>query len=619
MTSHGLERSRRPAIALAAIAAITAAHVAGGAARGQAAQTAWRVRVNGQEVACTPPPRTNEGHVLLPASLLKQHLGITVAQDAKTGVWTLRSGSHELRLRTWQRDYVADGQRRRAAWPPELIGNSLFVPLQTVAIAFELPASTTRIGDRATVDIGGAGVTLTDLRQGAHADYFRVVLEFSGPPAFTWKSAGQQVSVEVTNVTGRAHVRHLRPTDPVAADILEQQMEAGPLRLEITLAQEAAPRVYTLADPPRLVVDLYRKPTAPPGPEVEPPRLVTGPAATVERRNFSTPAGAVAVTVVRVDLSQPGVEVRPALAGQTVMQKARPSTIARREGASAAINGGFFAKEGPPLGMLVIDGEWIKHPSAGRTVLGITQDNKVLMERVFLRAGATFPKIGRIEIDALNRRHVAEGEAVLFTDRWGPQAPARRHNVKAAISRAQVVERVDTSGAAIAIPEGGYVLSATGGKARALAKAQVGTTVDISLGCTPPWNDLKHALGGGPRLVAGGRKYCTAEAESFRGDVKNGRALRSAVGLDAQGRLMLVAVSGKAGGSAGMSLDELASTMLKLGAVDAMNLDGGSSSALIVNGQLASRSTGWERAVSNALLVFLPRPDTRAAKPPDSD
>jgi len=613
MTSHGLGCSQRPRAMLAAIAAAIAAQVASSAAWGQAAgPSTWTVRVNGQAVECRPSPRSSDGHVLLPASLLEQHLGVSVAQDEKTGVWALRSGSHELQLRSWQREYVADGQRGRAAWPPELIGDQVYVPLETLAAGLELAASSSQVGPHATIDVGGPPITLIDLRQGRHEAYFRVVLEFDGPPVFTWQAAGRQVTVEVTNIRGKAHARHIRPTDPLAAEIREQQAPGGPLRLEISLTQDAEPKVYTLAGPPRLVVDLARKlPQAPPTGPVQPP-VVTGPAATVEQRSFSTPAGPVAVTVLRVDLRQPGVEVRPALGGETVMEKARPSTIAQRAGASAAINGGFFAREGPPLGMLVIDGEWIKHPIAGRTVLGLTQDGKVLMERLFLRAAAAFPQVGTIEVDALNQRHVAEGEVVLFTRRWGPEAPARPHNVKVAISSQQVVERVDTSGGPLPIPEGGSVLSATGGKARALAQAQPGTTVEISLGCTPPWKDLKHALGGGPRLVAGGRKYCTAEAEGFRGDVKYGRAERSAVGVDAEGRLLLVAASG----SQGMTLDELASTMLKLGAVDAMNLDGGSSSALIVNGQLAGRpSSGWERPVSNALLVFLPAADTRVAKP----
>jgi exopolysaccharide biosynthesis protein len=54
-----------------------------------------------------------------------------------------------------------------------------------------------------------------------------------------------------------------------------------------------------------------------------------------------------------------------------------------------------------------------------------------------------------------------------------------------------------------------------------------------------------------------------------------------------------------------MTLDELAALMLRLGAREALNLDGGGSSALVVRGMVRNRpsdATG-ERAVGNALAL----------------
>ena len=72
------------------------------------------------------------------------------------------------------------------------------------------------------------------------------------------------------------------------------------------------------------------------------------------------------------------------------------------------------------------------------------------------------------------------------------------------------------------------------------------------------------------------------------------------------GRYILLVADGRQGYySSGLTLQELAATMQKLGAVDAMNLDGGGSTALAVRGKIVNRpSDGIERRVANALLVM---------------
>ncbi|HCA87096.1 MAG TPA: hypothetical protein DEQ61_17425, partial [Streptomyces sp.] len=81
---------------------------------------------------------------------------------------------------------------------------------------------------------------------------------------------------------------------------------------------------------------------------------------------------------------------------------------------------------------------------------------------------------------------------------------------------------------------------------------------------------------------------------------------RTLLGVDARGRLLLVTSAGRQPGySDGLGLNEAARLMKSLGAVDAMNLDGGGSSAMALNGELItmpSDATG-ERPVGDALLL----------------
>lgn len=117
---------------------------------------------------------------------------------------------------------------------------------------------------------------------------------------------------------------------------------------------------------------------------------------------------------------------------------------------------------------------------------------------------------------------------------------------------------------------------------------------------------LTEAIGGFPQLLAGGEKVGDLEVGD-RPDFARERHPRTAVGLDLQAqRLWLVVVDGRQEGwSAGMSLPELADLMEALGARDALNLDGGGSSVMVIGGRRVSRPSdaGGERAVVNALAL----------------
>ncbi|MYR59500.1 sporulation protein, partial [Streptomyces sp. SID625] len=118
-----------------------------------------------------------------------------------------------------------------------------------------------------------------------------------------------------------------------------------------------------------------------------------------------------------------------------------------------------------------------------------------------------------------------------------------------------------------------------------------------------------------PTLVARGRIHIDAAAEgvvdsrdlSFGYAWSNVRQPRTMAGVDARGRLILATVDGRrTGGSEGFTLQEAAAFMRSLGAVDALNLDGGGSTAMAVGGVLVnnpSDATG-ERAVGGTVQVL---------------
>jgi hypothetical protein len=117
---------------------------------------------------------------------------------------------------------------------------------------------------------------------------------------------------------------------------------------------------------------------------------------------------------------------------------------------------------------------------------------------------------------------------------------------------------------------------------------------------------VRDALGAGPALLRDGRIQVTADEEVFFGTTIPQVHPRTAAGRTANGALILMVVDGRQPESRGVSLEELASLMRDAGAVDAINLDGGGSSALVVNGVLLNRPQGRreERQVMSALVTF---------------
>ena len=149
------------------------------------------------------------------------------------------------------------------------------------------------------------------------------------------------------------------------------------------------------------------------------------------------------------------------------------------------------------------------------------------------------------------------------------------------------------------------VLSAHGKAMAAFSGLKVGDVVELKQSLGTLWDRAEDVLGAGPMLVQGGQVYVTTKLEKFGDDVAAGRAPRTAIGRTKQGSVLLVVVDGRQQKSIGMTLTEMAVLMQELGAEDAMNLDGGGSSEMVVGNEVMNRpSDGRERSVGAALAIF---------------
>jgi hypothetical protein len=120
------------------------------------------------------------------------------------------------------------------------------------------------------------------------------------------------------------------------------------------------------------------------------------------------------------------------------------------------------------------------------------------------------------------------------------------------------------------------------------------------------WWKMRTSVGGGPTLIHDGKMWITNREEQLFPGLEKERLPRTAMGYTRDGRLIILAVQGRFPGLAdGITLQEEARILLDLGCYEALNLDGGGSSCLLVNGKetiLPSDRNG-ERPVPAVFLI----------------
>jgi exopolysaccharide biosynthesis protein len=142
----------------------------------------------------------------------------------------------------------------------------------------------------------------------------------------------------------------------------------------------------------------------------------------------------------------------------------------------------------------------------------------------------------------------------------------------------------------------------------------MGARVRLNLNLSPveteqadSWRKATSVIGGGPQLIKAGRVEITNTAENILPSFVSDTHPRTAFAKLKSGQILLVTVDGREPGeSVGMSLTMLADLLLEFGAVEAINLDGGGSTTMVIRNKLVNKpsdATG-ERPVSDAILIY---------------
>ena len=273
--------------------------------------------------------------------------------------------------------------------------------------------------------------------------------------------------------------------------------------------------------------------------------------------------------------------IEPSTASTTLAAKTKISAIANRENAIVAINGGYFKPQtGVPLGTLMINKKIYTGPIYDRVAMGIF-DNGFEMARVKLDA-VLQTNIGGLKIDNVNQPRMLSVHTIVYTPDWGEYSPPTPKYGKQIVVEDGKITKV-TYGRS-KIPQNGFVVVGPEKKLNTIVNAR---KLKLKLNINPEWRDVNHIISGGPYLVKNGEVFVDMTAQKL-GSV-GGRNPRTAIGYTKDNNLIMLTADGREGSSIGLTLMELANLMKDLGCVNAMNLDGGGSTVMYVNGQVVNK------------------------------
>jgi hypothetical protein len=336
------------------------------------------------------------------------------------------------------------------------------------------------------------------------------------------------------------------------------------------------------------------------------------------------------LNALRISPQSPTLRWSSELAGKTINEEGTvkgrltPTLMAAQSGAIAAVNADFFSFDhGAPLGLMVRNGELVTTAARPRAVFGWgPKDAGTGLARstatLNLGGGSTLP------IDAVNQPVGTNGLA-FYTPTVGtvlsakpnltlvfkiPDAPISPETSVTATLDYALPDAQRTE-----VPAGRALLVATGTQMANIAGIRPGDSVTIRVKTEGfDWERYENVVGGGPLLLKGGEPAIDAAEEGFNESFLV-RHPRTAIGKTAQGDVWIVTVDGRQTSSVGATLDDMARIMKRLGCTDAINLDGGGSTALNILGLTVNRpSDGVERPVANGILVFGPKPKLLGSK-----
>ena len=262
---------------------------------------------------------------------------------------------------------------------------------------------------------------------------------------------------------------------------------------------------------------------------------------------------------------------------QTVMNFAKAE-----ENVVAATNADFFSAykgdQNFSLGIEIKDGKFLQSHINSDMAAGFFKENVLSFFYPSLSVSVKAPNEMQTTLSHINKPTDYYGALLMYTSDFNSgTSPFLPEGITAVtVTEGKVSAKGVSLGGTIPIPENGYILVIDDNMTPFLdINFNIGDSVELSSEATPSLNGVETAFGGGTMLLSNGEKAPITH------DVK-GNHPRTAIGTNADGTVIyMITVDGRQTQSRGVSLDTLADICLELGCVNALNFDGGGSTAMV--------------------------------------
>jgi exopolysaccharide biosynthesis protein len=354
-------------------------------------------------------------------------------------------------------------------------------------------------------------------------------------------------------------------------------------------------------------------------------RIVRGTEPAPADQINTTTRGPWVVNVLTIDPAKSKGYLK-ATYGSDLAKVETTTDLVRTSGALAGVNASFFTftasaqYPGDPVGLGIFDGKLLSEPltdPAEANLLVDANSNKVVMGHMKW-SGSVQNRQTAVElpIEFVNHPPVipascatladqtacaAPGDVVLFTPEFAAATPSGA-GVEVVLDRHGCVVRTSTT-RGTSLAAGQTALQATGHDTVSLLKVATrgclksDVTVSNENGAKVPLRSGLFGVTGRYRLTANGQIVVPAGTGSFFA-----RNPRTIAGTTRDGKIVLATIDGRQTTSVGTTMDETAAVASALGMHDSINLDGGGSTAMAVDGALVNHPSGPERAVGDALV-----------------
>ena len=557
----------------------------------------------GQAMPITPPPPPPLVPIGAAAATERQGSSIRINGRLQSARWLWVRGLGDTPQQLWIPLEVLENQlgvtsrsRSDGALELEWFGQELKVPASAQRsledeVAVEVSSLFGRIGvglrqEGSLLSLELARPQLLQVRSSNPGPVKRIVLDLGGPAAIGRDDAGL-----VVDLLSRSDQQTL-----LGSLGLQAQQDSAGLRLKPSAAKLT--RVFSLGEPNRVVIEWPDQGAASRTDSPAPidPRLQALLGKELQWDRLVRQG--VRINAIRIDPLKASLQLRPLARPGGMEGLSSLVQLANQQQAWVAINGGYFNRvRRLPLGALKQDGRWLSGPILNRGVAAWDGRTMPRFGRLQLSEWVVGPGALRLPVAVVNSGYVQRGIS-RYTADWGPNYRALSGSETGLLIQGGLVrQQFGPSELDAGVPLRGDDLLLVGRGGSELPwglgdRLQIESRPSSNLGLAT------HVIGGGPLLLQAGRIVLNGAAENFSSAFLSQGAPRTVLARDDR-QIWLITLEGIQ--DSGPSLGETAALLQQLGLQDALNLDGGSSTGLVLGGSLQVKGRGVAGSVHNGV------------------